>query len=295
MLLRSLLFMPGNNEKILSKIEKVDADAVILDLEDGVPFSEKKQARRLVKERLAAIDIDKLNKEVLVRINGINDTDGRDYNLPQEDLEAVCTKSFDGLMIPKVNSPAEFQQLEKMLDDLKAAENFPGAEALYFIPNIETVRGVINVNSLLGASENLQGAALGGEDLALDLGARRTKAGDELSYARSRMLLACRAQNRLAIDVVFTDIQDEVGLKEEAKKASNLGYDGKLAIHPQQLGPINEAFTPSEEEIKYARRVVEAFAEASKENKSVAVVDGEMIDPPVAARARRILDFQEKL
>ena len=287
--MRSLLFMPGNNEKILSKVEEVRADAVILDLEDGVPLDQKEKARRMVRERLETLDSNKLDKEVLVRVNGPG------TGLGSEDCQAIIDQNFDGIMFPKVDRPEQIQHLEGILTGLADRDFTCGDEDIYLILNVETARGIINVHELLRASSAVAGAALGGEDLTLDIGARRTREGDELQYSRSRLMMAAKAERQLALDAVFVNIEDTEGLKEEAKKMSDLGFDGKLAIHPDQLDPINEAFTPAEEEIARARRIVEAFEEAEEEGRSVASVDGEMIDPPVAARARKLLELAEYL
>lgn len=282
-----MLFMPGNNKKILGKIENIDADAVILDLEDGVPREEKGKARELITERLNDLAGKDLNKKIFVRIN-----DSR-QQCWRKDCIAALSPELDGLVVPMVNSSTEIRRLETLLSTLITGLKDVKLSELSLILNIETAKGFINLKEILSSSGLIGGAALGGEDLTLDIGANRTSSGREIDYARSRLVMVTKALNQLAIDTVFTDINDLEGLKKEATEANNMGYDGKLLIHPSQIGPVNEIFAPGEEEIRFAQLVVDAFKKAQKEGRSVTKVEGKMIDPPVAARAERLLQKME--
>ncbi len=286
-MLRSILFMPGNNEKILSRVEKLNADAVILDLEDGVPPAEKEKARELVYRRLQSLKVADLKKRIYVRVNGPG------MGCMREDLRAVLSPVLDGLMLPMVNSTQEIHKLTTLLTVLSTGKKDIKLNELSLLLNVETARGILNLSELMSATDLVSGAALGGEDLSLDMRAKRTSGGNEIAYARSHLVMASRAADKLAIDTVFTDIEDTEGLRKEAREAARMGYDGKLLIHPSQIEPVNEIFMPAPEEINFARRVVEAFERGEEEGRGAVKVDGKMVDPPVAARARRILEMAD--
>lgn len=265
--LRSWLFVPGNKERFVVKaLGDTEADAVLLDLEDGVPPHEKRAARVMVAEALAEPPGGPLRA---VRVNA------RATGLLDADLEAIAGPGVDAICLSKVESPAEVREVA----DLTGA---------WLIPAVESAQGVLRAPEIAGCHPRVLGLMLGGEDLALDLGlgARREAEGSEMLYARSAVVLAAAAARRLAIDGVFTDLDDAPGLEADALRARRLGFAGKCAVHPGQLQVINRIFTPSDEELKHARRVVEAFDSA---HEGVITVDGQMVDRPVVERARRLL------
>ena len=289
MLLRSLLFMPGDSEKILGKAEKVKADAVIFDLEDAVSLDNKEQARGLVAEKLASLDsAASPAKKYFVRVNALN------TGLLEEDLSAVISNKLTGIMLPKTEEAADVQKADHMLKQLEE-KNEIAAGSLGIILLFESARGILAAPRIISASDRVLAAALGGEDLSLDLNAVRTREGQELFYSRSRLVLAASAAQIPALDTVFTDFKDSEGLEQDSRTARRLGFTGKLAIHPGQLEIINQAFTPEKEEIEFARRVVEAQQQAGQEGRAVYEVEGRMIDPPVVERARKLLKNVEEL
>ena len=154
---------------------------------------------------------------------------------------------------------------------------------------VETALGVLHAYDMARASRRVRALCLGGEDLARDLGAVRTREGLELAYARAHLVPATRAVGALAIDTIYPDLTDEAGLLAEARQARQLGYSGKLLVHPAQIEPVHRAFAPSEEEVAYARRVLETFAAAEARGDGVIALDGQMIDALVVARAREVL------
>jgi citrate lyase subunit beta/citryl-CoA lyase len=154
---------------------------------------------------------------------------------------------------------------------------------------VETALGVLQAYDMARASPRVRALCLGGEDLARDLGAVRTSEGQELAYARAHVVLAARAAGVLAVDTVYTNLADLDGLLAEARRMRQLGYSGKLLIHPAQIEPVHRAFAPSQEEVAYARRVLEAFEAAEGRGEGVIALDGQMIDAPVVARAREVL------
>ncbi|GAB3413448.1 CoA ester lyase [Haloparvum alkalitolerans] len=282
---RSLLFSPGDSPDLMRKAPAAGADVICFDLEDAVAPTRKDEARAAVREVLAAPDFDP-DAEVCVRLTAEE---------PARDLDAlVGTEStadeaappdrelrLDAVMLPKVETA-------ERVDDAAAlcAERDldPAVFAL-----LETAAGVLHAEAI-AAADATAAVVFGAEDLAADVGATRTDEGTEVLYARQHVLLAASAAGVDAIDTVFTDFSDEAGLREETRFAVELGYDGKLAIHPAQVTPINEAFTPDPERVAWAERVLDAREEAAAEGKGVFEVDGEMIDAPLIAQAERVLE-----
>jgi citrate lyase subunit beta/citryl-CoA lyase len=267
---RSLLFSPGDRPEMMRKAPSTDADILVFDLEDAVAPSKKAEARETVRDALAAVDPE---AELLVRVNA--------GETALEDLQVVRAGDgdVDGVMLPKVTAAADVDRVAEYLAET-------GGERPVF-PIIENAAGVLAARDVARADAT-EVVCFGAEDLAADLGARRTKGGEEVFYARQHTLLAARAGGAGALDTVFADIEDLDGLREDAEFARQLGFDGKAAIHPAQVTVINDAFTPDEEDVEWARRVLEAVGDV--EDAGVVRVDGEMIDGPLIAQAERIRD-----
>jgi len=278
--LRSLMFVPGAKARLLEKARTAAADAVILDLEDGVAPEAKAEARGLIRQ---ALDAGPFGPQVVVRINGW--TGG----LAQDDLAATLPGGgVDAVCLPKAENPDEVQALARWLDGWEAQQGL-AAGSLGVLLMIETALGVLRALELARSSPRVQALCLGGEDLSRDLGAVRTREGQELAYARAHVVVAARAAGVWAIDTVYTDLQDEDGLRAEASQARRLGYSGQLLIHPNQIEPVHQAWAPSAAEIEWARRVLASFDEATARGDGVVALDGKMIDAPVVARARELL------
>jgi citrate lyase subunit beta / citryl-CoA lyase len=258
---RSYLFAPGHNAKLLERVFDAGADAVMLDLEDAVPPDAKERARAMVADVLA-------DHPSWVRVN-----------LPQTelcaaDLDAVAEAAF-GIRIPKAESPEDVAWV---------AERAPGKP---IICAIESARGLLAAAEIAAAS-GVRHLAMGGVDLRRDLNA---EAGNlQTLYARSHIVVASRAAGLEApIDSVYPRLDDDAGLREQAEFARSLGFFGKSAIHPRQLAILHEVFTPSDEEVAWAREVVAAFEAA--EGEAFQLPSGEFVDVPVAERARRVLEI----
>ncbi len=247
------------------------ADVVVFDLEDAVAPARKDEAREAVREVLTS-DFDP-DCEVCVRV-------AREYDA---DLDALLDGEprLDSLMMPKVEGAGDVAALADSLAERGAA--YP------VFALVETARGVLNADAI-AAAETTTAVCFGAEDLAADLGARRTEEGTEVLYARERTVLAASAAGVDAIDTLVTDIEATERLREDADFAVDLGYDGKMAIHPAQVSVINDAYTPSTERIAWAERVLDAKSEADADDRGVFRVDGEMIDAPLVAQAERVLD-----
>ncbi|HDD59799.1 MAG: citrate lyase subunit beta [Thermoplasmata archaeon] len=280
---RSRLYVPGNNPSMLVNAGVYGADVLTFDLEDSVSPGEKLAARLLVGELLKEKTVDFGRSEVTVRINPLSTPYGK-----KDLLEIVCER-LEGIYLPKTESEEDVIKLDELLTRLEEEKGLEvGRIKLFAI--IETARGVLNAYQIASASKRLEAITIGGEDLTADLGGERTPDGMTLFTARQMILLAARAAGVQALDTVYSDIKDSDGLYQEAVTVRKMGYDGKAAIHPSQIEVIHRAFTPTEEEIEYARRVIEALETAKKEGSGVAALGSKMIDRPIVKRAERILE-----
>jgi citrate lyase subunit beta/citryl-CoA lyase len=279
---RSRLYAPGNNPRLLVGIELHGADCVLLDLEDSVPPSEKVAARTLVKHLLAAIEFP---NEVWVRINPL-DSGGRD------DLPEVLRGRPHGIALPKAESCGDVVGLSRELERLEKELGIP-AGTTWIMPILETAKGILHAEEIAGADPRVAVLAFGAEDFTRDLGARRTQ--ESLLFARSMLVAAAKAALVQASDTVFSNVEDEVGLAAEAAHARDLGFDGKGAIHPAQIGPLHAVFSPSEKELDESRKIVAAAEEAEARGIGAIAIGGKMIDRPVLERARRVLRLADRL
>ncbi len=275
---RSVLFSPGDRPELLRKAVTTDADTVVFDLEDAVAPSRKAEARTAIRDVLADPEFDP-DCEVAVRV-GDPEVD-LDALLDVEGGASAADLRLDALVVPKVESAADVRQVAEAVAIRDAS--------LPLIALVETAKGVLNAPEVARV-DAVDALVFGAEDFAASVGATRTPAGDEVSYARQRVLVAARAAEIDAIDTLHTDYEDDEGLRADTKTTVRLGYDGKLAIHPRQVPIINEALTPAEERIEWARRVLEAKAAADAEGRGVFSVDGEMIDAPLVAQAERTIE-----
>ena len=285
-ILRTLLFVPGNQERRLEKARLIPADALILDLEDSVPPSEKDSAREKV---AATIDgLASSGKGIVVRINSLPTP----YAV--SDIKAVATRRLKGICLPKSESADDIRRADALLAD---AEKESGLDvgSIGILALIETPKGIINACDIVSASPRIMGAIFGAEDFALEMGINRTKEGSEIFYPRTVLAVACHAANVLAIDSVYTDVRDTDGLIRETRVVAQLGFQGKAVIHPDQVGPVNQVFLPSDDEIAQARRVVQAFEAAVEQGQASTSIDGKMIDAPVAERARKVLALADSI
>ena len=275
MVRRSVLFSPGDRPDLMRKAPRAGADTLVFDLEDAVAPARKPEARAAVREVLEdpAFAPD---AEVCVRVTGAE---------TYRDLEALADEgdgNFDAVMLPKA---ASGEAVEDLGDQLREHDC-----AVPVIALVETARGVLNAVDIADAGPT-DAVAFGAEDLAADVGATRTAEGTEVLYARERVVTAAAAADVDAVDTVYTDFEDEAGLRAETRFAAGLGYDGKLLVHPAQVPVVHDAFTPDADEVAWARRVLDAREAADADDRGVFAVDGEMIDAPLLARAERVLTY----
>lgn len=273
---RALLYIPGDDERKIAKAATLDVDCICLDMEDGVALNRKQAARETIAKALREQNFGRAER--LARINRIGS------GLEEADLAAVLPAHPDGIVIPKVENAGQIHWVSAQI----AAAGF-SPQALSLICMVETALGIVNLASIASADPRLQALIFGAEDLAGDIGARRTPEAWEVFYARSAIVTHAAAFGLQAIDMVYVDFHDEEGLRGEARQGAEMGFAGKQVIHPNQVVPVQEAFTPGEAEIAQARRLVEAFAAHQASGKGAFALDGKMVDAPVVKAAERLL------
>jgi len=280
-MLRSLLFVPGHRARFYEKLVEFRPDAVIVDLEDAVPPPEKPLARRTVRERLGGPLLELV--QVFVRVNSIRTPHFRD------DIEGIVAPGLDGVFLPKAESSDELREANMLLAQAELRAGLPIGQ-IRLVPILETVMGVLRAELLVAASPRVMALSFGSEDFSLDLGVERSPDGIESRYPRAKTALVAHAAGRLVFDTPWTAIDDPDGLRRETIEGRQLGYTGKTAIHPSQIPIINAVFTPTDDEVAWAVRVVEAYEAAIAGGTGAINLEGKLIDVPMVARARRVLE-----
>lgn len=285
--MRSLLFVPGDSPRKLEKALGSGADVLILDLEDSVAASAKADARTHVRTFLASACALIDRPRLFVRVNAF------DTGLTDADLDAVMKAGPDGIMLPKAAGGADVTRLDAKLAVREAEHGLADGATEILVVATETAGSLFNLGSYRDVSPRLAGLAWGGEDLSADLGAVTTRTADGIltdpfRLARTLCLAGAVHAGAAPIDAVYTNFRDSDGLLAEAEAAARDGFTAKMAIHPNQVAAINAAFTPSEQAISSAERIVQAFAEAP--GAGVVGIDGEMVDRPHLRRAERLLE-----
>lgn len=269
---QTVLFVPADRPEMLAKAQRLGADALLIDLEDAVAPQAKPAARQRLAELLRDVRLAGPSA-VCVRVNAFGEG-------AQEDLAALAGCCVDAVVLPKAGRPAELAQAHVAIGERLG-------EATGLVPQVESAAGVLAVAELVQV-EGVSAIAFGGEDFCVDLGVARSEDSIELLAPRALVALHACAAGLPAIDTVWTAIADEAGLVREAKVARQLGFSGKLLIHPSQIEPVRRVFKPSEQELAWARAVLGARLQGDVEV-GVRVVDGKMVDAPVLAQAERIL------
>lgn len=285
---RSLMFVPGSSEKMLTKAIGLDnLDVAMFDLEDGVTPHLKDEARKLVAGTLGA---DPGGPHRYVRINAVSS------EWFEPDLEALIRPGLEGLVLPKVEEVAEVLTADRILAEREAPAGLEPSSVRLLVA-IESARGLLNASSIAACSPRVMGLMFGAEDFSLDIGASTSREGEarELLYARSAIVIAAASAKVQSVDGVWPDYRDPEGLRRDGMQARRLGFTGKSTFHPGQIDIINELFSPTEEELDYARRVVEAFDEARAAGQGSIALGGQLIDLPIVERARRRLRLHETL
>ena len=282
-MIRSMLFIPGNTPNLLIHAGQLGADAVVFDLEDSVSPAEKDSARILVRNTLQNMDFE--HCKTIVRINPL------DTDYWKADLQQIVPAKPDHIILPKTNGSGDLYKLAQRICKVSDDESYrPKVIAL-----IETAMGVECAFEIAATKKVVGGLFLGAEDLSSDLHCKRTKGGQEILYARQRLVMAARANGIEVYDTPFTDINDDEGIYEDAKLAKSLGFSGKVSISPRHVEAINQVFSPSEDEIAQAKEVMAAIEEAEAQGRGTIALHGKMIDAPVVHRAEQVLQAAKEI
>lgn len=279
----SRLYLPGNSPSMMINAGIHDPNGIILDLEDSVAIDKKLEASILVRNALRAVDF--YGAERMVRINQI----------PRgiDDLKYIIPQNVHLILLPKCEGAEQIIAVEEKIKSIQKEYNLNSN--VFIMPIIESCLGVEKAFEIASASENVVALAIGLEDYTSDLGTKRTKIGTESFYARTRIVNACKAAGKQAIDSVFSDVGDEEGLRNNVLESKSLGFEGMGCIHPRQIKVIHEAFAPSTDEIEKAKRIILAFDDATAKGLGVVSLGTKMIDPPVVKRAEKTIILAESL
>lgn len=277
-LFRSLIFVPGNNERFLEKAKQLKADIVCFDLEDSVPDKEKTQARKLIKNALKSRS--EFISSIFARTN--SPSSGK---IPA-DLKEIVQKGIDGIVIPKVNNVKELKKIEKNLASLEKKRKL---KPIQLIPSIESAEGVVNTFNIASSSKRVCAVVFGVFDLLNDLGIEYTKNSEGAKYSRAKIPVDAKAAGIASIDAIWQDLKDLKGLENDCKTGKNLGYTGKSLIHPDQISITHKIFYPTKTEITWAEKVCKSYLESVKKGKGATTVEGKMIDEVHFKQAEAIL------
>jgi citrate lyase subunit beta/citryl-CoA lyase len=282
-ILRSILFVPAIVERFVARAPDAGADVVCLDVEDSVPPAQKAEARAL-----AAAAIGSMRRgafAVFVRVNGLR------TGLLEDDLSTVVAPGLDGIVLSKTHDAETVRRADHYLTLLERQQGMAEG-SVSIIPLVESAEGVLNARQIGAASPRLVALSLGAEDLAVDMGLRRTTGAGEIEWPRAQLAIAAAASGLVAIDTPEPDYTDMDHLERDAAHARSLGFRGKFCIHPEQVKVVNRVFSPSEGEVNEAREIVRLLEqEGIAKGRAAIPVDGKMIDTPIYWLAKRLLEW----
>lgn len=277
---RALLYMPGDSRPKIEKAISLGVDCICMDMEDGTAYNRKDKAREVIAEALQELDFGRSEK--LIRVNGIG------TGLEKSDLSMTLPHHPDGVVIPKVESLADVEWVSEQIEAMELSQGWD-LNSIRILAILESAKGIINLKEI-ASHPRLDALVFGAEDYAASIGATRTRGGQEVLFARSQVVLYAAANDLQAIDVVFVNFKDVVNLKVDALLGAQMGFTGKQIIHPNQIAPVHEAYSPSDAEIDYAQRLLSAFEAAEAEGAGVIAFEGKMIDMPLVKSARYIIE-----
>jgi citrate lyase beta subunit len=278
---RALLYMPGDDRRKIEKATTLGVDCICMDMEDGVAITRKADARAVIAQAMK--DLNFGSSERCIRINSFGS------GFEKFDLVAAVATNPDAIVVPKVETAEQVRSISEYIEVYEHSSNMESG-SIRMLVGVETARGILNLKEIAGADKRLEAIIFGAEDFAASTGVTRTQEATEVLYARSAVVTACAANDLQAIDMVYIDFRDNEGLRLEAEQGARLGFSGKQIIHPNQVAAVQAAFTPSDEAIQYAQRVVRAFSASQKEGKGAFALDGKMIDMPLLKNAQKVLD-----
>jgi citrate lyase beta subunit len=278
---RALLYMPGDDRRKIEKATTLGVDCICIDMEDGVAITRKTEARAVIAQAMKELDFG--NSERCIRINSFGS------GFEKFDLVAAVATNPDVIVVPKIETARQVREISEYIEMYELSSKMD-IGSIRMLVGVETARGVLNLREIAEADKRLEAIIFGAEDFAASAGVTRTTEGTEVLYARSAVVTTCAANELQAIDMVYIDFRDVEGLRVEAEQGATLGFSGKQIIHPNQVAAVQEAFTPSDEAIEYAQRVVRAFSASQREGKGAFALDGKMIDMPLLKNAQKVLD-----
>jgi citrate lyase subunit beta/citryl-CoA lyase len=277
-----MLSVPVNIPKFVDKAHLRGADAIMLDVEDAVPLAEKEKARTLIKEAIPLVA--RGGAEVTVRIN-------KDLSLISDDVDASVNPGLNGIVLPKTETPEDVHNLEHQVEKLEVDRGISKGEIKFHIL-IETPRGLLNVEDIAGSSNRIFSMAIGMEDYCMELGVEPSADGMEIFYAVSRIVTVCKAIGIKPLGLLGSigNFGDLEGFEKSAVRARQIGCEGAACIHPGQVAVLNRVFSPAEDKIAYAKRVVQAFKDGVNSGTASVNVDGKMVDIPIYHRAKATIE-----
>lgn len=277
---RALLYMPGDDRHKIEKALTLGVDCICIDMEDGVAINRKAEARLTIAKALQELDFGRSEK--LARINAVGS------GLEAEDIRAVLPYRPDGIVIPKLEELKQIQWAHEIIEAAELDHGWP-VNSIRLVVDVETAKGILNLKEI-ASHPRLDAIIFGGEDFAASIGATRTKEATELLYARQAVLTAAAAYGLQAIDIVAIDFKDLESLRKESEFGARLGFSGKQIIHPAQVEPVQTAFTPGDEAIAHAQRIVKTFEASQARGAGAYALEGKMIDMPLLKNAQKVLD-----
>jgi citrate lyase subunit beta-like protein len=278
---RALLYMPGDDRHKIEKAATLGADCLCMDLEDGVALNKKADARDVIAGAMRELDFGA--SERCIRVNGVGS------GLESDDLAAALSARPDTIVLPKVETAEQAEWVSREIESYELVHALP-VGGIRLLVDVETAAGILNLKEIATASPRLEAIIFGGEDFAASIGATRTPEAIELLYARQAVVTTCAAYGLQAIDIVTIDFKDLDSLRKEAEFGAQLGFSGKQIIHPAQVEPVQTAFTPSDEAVAHAGRLVALFEASQAEGVGAFALDGRMIDMPLVKNARQVLE-----
>jgi len=288
-LIRSWMFVPGHRQKMIDKAFGLNADAIMLDIEDGVAPIEKDTARKNIAESLGRTKTAGAPARY-VRINAIG------HKRMDADLDAVVRPGLEGLVLPKVDTVADARKVDAILTDREVKLRMP-AGGIKLLIAIESPKGLLHAPAIAASSARVTGLMFGAEDFGREIGLPAVREGEarDLIYARSALVIAASSAHVQAVDGVWVDLNDSPGLLGFAKQSRQLGFSAMSCIHPSQVDAINTVFSPTAEEIDYCQKVLQAFEQANARGDGSIAFGGQLIDRPIVERARRTIEMAKSL
>lgn len=280
MILRSMFFVPAHIDKFFDNAIGSEADALVFDLEDGVPIDQKKSARESLRAKLSSI---KISQPIFIRLNA------KETGLLEEDAQALALSAVAGFVVPKVRNVADILYFDNILLALEKKNGLKEGKFVFF-PLIETAESALNILAIAKASKRIRGLIFGHEDYLLDIQGEHAVDNRNLLVPRSLLVMAARAAGCSPIDTPYLDIKNLAGCAKHVIESRELGFDGMLVLHPGQIKVANEGYFPSEEEIAQAEKILLINEEAQKNGRNIAFSEGKFMAPPILKQAKLLLE-----